>query len=484
MRTLVWFRGKDLRLADHAPLSDAVRAGEVLPLFVLDPHFFAPEKAQQMPHRMQFLLASLAELQAAVARLGSRLLVVAGRSVEVVPQWAAQWRVDRVVAHRWTEPFGVARDRKVAAALRVPLHLYEGETLLPPGTVRTGGGTPYTVFTPFARTVGRTLSLGPILPPPARLPPLPAEVTGGNDRLPTLAELGLTANPQLLAGGETAARVRLAAWLDGPGEHYASTRNLMGVAGTSRLSADLKFGTLSIREVWHAVARQVPAGPGRDSFLNELVWREFAYHLLHDRPDLLDAPFRSDWQHFPWQNNALAWQAWVEGRTGFPVVDASARQLLAEGFVHNRARMISASFLTRNLLTDWRHGAAHYLKYLTDGDWAANTAGWQWSAGCGTDAQPWFRIFNPVLQGERFDAEGSYVRRWVPELARLPSRWIHAPWTAPAGVLAQAGVRLGVDYPLPVEDHSVARARFLAVAGQHLGRGKPDAQSELNFAGD
>ena len=215
--------------------------------------------------------------------------------------------------------------------------------------------------------------------------------------------------------------------------------------------------------MWTAVEGAASGGAGVGSFLNELVWREFAHHTLWDRPELLERPFRPAFEGFPWRSDARSWRAWAAGRTGYPVVDAAARQLLGEGFVHNRARMISASFLAKHLLVDFRRGEAHYLRHLADADVASNDLGWQWSAGCGCDAQPWFRVFNPVAQGERFDPEGAYVRRWVPELSRLPARWVHRPWEAPPDALAAAGVRLGVDYPRPIVDHALARARFLEV---------------------
>ena len=242
----------------------------------------------------------------------------------------------------------------------------------------------------------------------------------------------------------------------------------MDLAGTSRLSADLKFGTISARQVWTAIGNALGETAAAHSFLNELVWREFTHSTLWDRPELLEQPFRPAFAGFPWRDDEARWQDWVVGKTGYPVVDAASRQLLGEGFVHNRARMISASFLTKHLLIDYRRGEAHYMKYLTDGDWAQNNAGWQWSAGCGCDAQPYFRIFNPVLQGEKFDPQGDYVRRWVPELARLPARHIHRPWQAPDAVLRAAGVELGATYPRPVVEHHFARERFLALAARHL----------------
>jgi deoxyribodipyrimidine photo-lyase len=469
MRTLVWFRGKDLRVSDHPPLLDAARAGEVIPLFVLDPFFFTPERARELPNRIQFLLESLQALADNLAHRSSRLLVVKGKSVDVVPRLAAEWKVDRVVAHRWTEPFGRERDRRVAALLEVPFDLYEGETLAAPGTVLTDAGEPYAVFSPFVRSFRRSVDVPAPVSMPQRLPPVPDGIDAHEAAIPDVADLGIERNPNILGGGERAAKKRLKTFLQTVAAHYHETRDQLAVAGTSRLSVDLKFGTLSARTVWHAAHAALPAqSRALAVFSNELLWREFSHSILWNRPDVLREPFRPQFAGFPWEYEARSWSAWVEGKTGYPVVDASARQLLFEGFVHNRARMISASFLTKNLLIDYRRGEAHYMKYLTDGDWAANDMGWQWSAGTGCDAQPYFRVFNPTLQGNRFDVEGDYVRRWVPELARLPKKYIHEPWKAPPSVQRDAGVHVGNDYPTPIVDLSETRQRFLRIASGHL----------------
>ncbi|HKO90694.1 MAG TPA: deoxyribodipyrimidine photo-lyase [Polyangiaceae bacterium] len=469
MRTLVWFRGKDLRVGDHAALNDAVRRGEVVPLFVLDPYFFAPERAQQTPHRSQFLLESLGQLAESLHALGSRLLVASGKSHEVVPAMARRWRVDRVVAQRWCVPFGRERDRRVSESLHVPFELFDGETLHRPGTLRTRQGKPFAVFTAFARAFHEApLELEPAARP-ERLPALPPDIVSDGTALPTLQQLGLSHNPRLLPGGEAAAEARLDAFLRGPARAYDAERDRLDVDATSRLSADLKFGTLSPRSVWRRARRSLSRRPkARDSFLKELLWREFAHASLWDQPELLEQPFRREWEDFPWRRSEADWQAWVTGHTGYPVIDAAARQLECEGFVPNRARMLAASFLTKHLLLDYRRGEAHYLRLLTDGDWAQNNLNWQWCAGCGCDAQPYFRVFNPILQAQRFDPEGLYVSRWLPELARLPARYLHAPWLAPPATLAQAGVQLGRDYPLPIIEHGLARQRFLALARGHL----------------
>lgn len=442
MRTLVWFRGKDLRVHDHPPLLDAIAAGDMICLFVLDPYFFAPGRAQQAPHRIQFLLESLTELARTIAGLGSHLVVVEGKSVDVVPRLAHEWRVDRVVAHRWVEPFGRERDERIAQALRVPLKLYEGETLLPPGTLRTSSGGPFSVFTPFKRAFLTTAQIAKPLPAPSRIPSLPAGVHADKIAIPTCEALGFLPNPRVIAAGERAARQRLADFAGARVDAYDRSRDqLADENGTSRLSQDLKFGTLSARTVWHAAAR---AGRGAEVFRSELMWREFAHAILWNHPRVLEQPFRPDFAGFPWRDDDEGWRAWCEGRTGHPVVDAAARQLLATGYVHNRARMIAASFLTKQLMIDYRRGEAHYMRWLTDGDWAQNNFGWQWSAGCGCDAQPYFRVFNPQRQGETFDADGAYVRRWVPEIGR--------------------------DYPAPIVNHAAARERFLDTAKRHLAK--------------
>lgn len=481
-RTIVWFRGKDLRISDHAPLRDALAAGEVIPLFVLDPYFFAPARARQLPHRMQFLLDSLSALEAALAERGSRLFVAAGESVEVVPRLLREWKADRVVAQRWVEPFARERDQRIREALGAKFELYEGETLLPPGTLRTGAGKPYSVFSQFARVFREAAMIGRPSPPPRTLPPVPRDIRAGTS-IPTCEQLGIERNPALLLGGEQAAKARLERFLRDAAAAYAEHRDRMDLPGTSRLSADLKFGTISARQVWTAVENALEGTPAARSFLNELVWREFTHSTLWDRPELLEKSFRPGFAGFPWQFDEALWQAWVVGKTGYPVVDAAARQLLGEGFVHNRARMVSASFLCKHLLIDYRRGEAHYMKYLTDGDWAQNNAGWQWSAGCGCDAQPYFRVFNPVTQGEKFDPEGDYVRRWVPELAKMPARYIHNPSEAPEAVLRVAGVRLEENYPCPVVDHRFARERFRAVAAQHLKRDTRDRVASENRSG-
>ena len=432
MRTIVWFRGKDLRVGDHEPLARAAAEGEVIPLFVLEPRFFGPGRARRAPHRIQFLLESLAGLQEGLSERGSGLVLLKGPSTSALPRVASRWKVDRVWAHRGSEPGGRARDIEVASALDVPLRLFEGETLAPPGSIRTRAGRPFSVFTPFKRAFLKEAFAGRPRPAPE---PAAAACGGFSAARPASTRLAATAwtwgRPATSRQISSSAPFRCGRSGTGHGTTFGTPRRARrsGINSCGGSSATTPCGTA--QRCW-----SVPSGTTSSEFDEQL------------------------------------WTAWTEGRTGFPLVDASARQLLREGWVPNRARMVSASFLTKHLLIDYRLGEAHYLKYLVDGDPAQNNLGWQWSAGCGCDAQPWFRVFNPVLQGVRFDPSGGYVRRWVPRLDRLPNRYIHRPWAAPAQVLEEAGVRLGLDYPFPVVDHTSARERFLRVARNYLrGRG-------------
>jgi deoxyribodipyrimidine photo-lyase len=464
---VLWYR-RDLRVHDLPALVAAADGADALvPLFVLDPRLTGATRMS--PARLVYLCAALADLDAALGERGSRLVVRRGDPREVLPAVAAEVGADAVHRSADHTPFATARDADVDEALAaagIASVDHPGVAVHEPGTVRTGSGDVYRVFTPFHRS-WKDRRIGDPLPAPEALPPVP-DVDA--EDLPTPKELGAELADDVLAalpaGGETAARERLDAFLDGPADDYDDARDLLAVPGTSRLSADLHYGCLSPREVHRRCDRRKP---GHATFATEIAWRDFYLHVMAEWPESAVTAFNPAMRDLPWRGESADARAWAEGRTGFPVVDAGMRQLLAAAWLHNRARMIVASFLCKDLLVDWRWGEAHFLRHLVDGDVASNNGGWQWAAGTGTDAQPFFRIFNPVTQGKRFDPDGDYVRRYVPELDAVPTRWIHAPWEMPEDVQEACGVRIGVDYPAPIVDHAEARREALAWFEEHRG---------------
>ena len=455
---LLWLR-RDLRLHDHPALAAALDGAQhVVPAYVLDPRLLEGPRASA--NRNWYLLHTLAELAESLAARGAPLVVRTGRPEEAIPQLADEAGAAAVLATRDVSPFSRARDRAVGEALAASgrrLHLKRGLLVAEPEEVQTDDGRPLTVFTPFSRRWA-AVPRRDLLDAPDAISSLPPGALASE---PIPAPPDPTADPALLPRpGEAAARERLARWAASPAlGAYADGRNDLAAEGTSRLSADLKFGTLSPLEVLQAAEGP---GDGRRVFVSELCWREFYAHVLWHFPHVVRGAYRPAYDAVPWVDDAPGLAAWRAGRTGYPVVDAALRQLATSGWMHNRARMIAASFLAKDLLVDWRHGEAHYLAHLVDGDVAANNGGWQWTAGTGTDAAPYFRVFNPVSQGRRFDPHGAYVRRWVPELARVPDAHVHEPWTMPPDVQAAAGCVIGRDYPAPIVDHAAARERALA----------------------
>ncbi len=453
--TVLWFR-RDLRLHDNPALTAAVEdAAAVAPLFVMDDAILGADPA---PNRLWFMLGTLRSLQDELERRGSRLHIRSGRPEEAVATFAREVGASRVHVSRDFSPYGRTRDLKVHEALarsNVPLRRHPGVLVHDPEAIVGRDGSPYTVYSPFRRAWDR-LERRAVLPGPDRIPPWPAVAPG---ELP--ARPHPTADPDLLPEpGEPAARERLARWVAGAVDGYATSRDELGAkGGTSRLSQDLRFGLLSPLEV--ATAASGP-GEGRRRFVAELAWRDFYAHGLWHRPALLREAFRPEMEAAFGPGDEAHVDAWREGRTGYPLVDAAMRQLAAAGWMHNRGRMVVASFLTKHLLVDRRVGESHFWRHLVDGDPASNNGGWQWAASTGTDPQPYFRIFNPILQARRFDPDGDYVRRWVPELAAVPAPWIHTPWLMPPDVAATSGCQIGVDYPPPIVDHSFARERALA----------------------
>lgn len=465
MTTVVWFTEHDLRVHDHEPLSEAASDSELLPVFVLDPDIYAPAVVARQSHRMQVTFDALAELRASLRARGSDLVCLRGRPDAVLPRIAQPGVVQRVVAHRRLDPPGRALEAELSRRLGPRFELFEGRTLAPPEAVLNRAGAPYRVFTPYWRQFLSTVSPAVPLGAPRRLPRLPGwldPLGESASALPTLDAFGLSPSNEVITGGETAAHQRLDRFLDTVANAYDRGRDDLDAKGTSRLSADLRTGALSVRQVWHAVHDRVRPDAAREAFLRELGWREFAYAIAWHWPDVLDRPYSPAFEHFEWPDDPIGFDAWRRGETGYPIIDAAARQLVSTGFIANRLRMITASFLTKHLLVHYQRGRDYFFDALVDGDVVVNDCGWQWSAGTGCDAQPYFRVFNPVAQGRRYDPDGTFVRRWVPELARLPNRYVHSPWMAPESVLSAADVRLGRDYSCPIVEHRFARERFLS----------------------
>lgn len=464
--TIVWFRN-DLRLADHPALSAAAaRGGPVIPLFIwspLDAGNWPPGAAARW-----WLHHSLEALAADLERRGSRLILRTGAALPVLRELISQTGAGAVLWNRRYGPDGRARDADCLAALLadgVRCQDFTGSVLYEPHDVRTQQGRPFQVFTAYWRAC-----LGQGEPAAPRPAPQQIRAPAAWPNTTTLNALRLLPRPDWAAGlraawtpGERGAQRQLAAFLTAALPGYAQARDYPAQPGTSRLSPHLQFGEISPRQVWHAV-RRAPGGvsTGAESYLRELGWREFAHHILLHFPHTVDSPLRPQFAALGWRRDEPGLRAWRRGRTGYPIVDAGMRELWQTGWMHNRVRMIAGSLLVKHLLIDWREGAAWFWDTLVDADLANNTLGWQWVAGCGADAAPYFRIFNPILQGRKFDSDGAYVRRWVPELARLPAEWIHTPWEAPAAALRAAGVELGTNYPRPIVAHEFARQRALA----------------------
>ncbi|MCM8748202.1 DNA photolyase family protein [Thermomicrobiaceae bacterium CFH 74404] len=460
----LWWIRRDLRLHDNQALAEAMRlARTVIPVFVLDPALLS--SASQSRRRTQFLFASLACLDRDLRSRGSKLIVRSGTPVEVLERLACEVGARWVVAEADYSPYALRRDRAVAQ--RVDLRLCPGLTLQDPRELRAPSGRPYTVFTAFARSWWQRPApqLDAVIPPPARLPPV-EDVS--SERI--VAELD--AFPvHVFPPGEAEARARLDAFVSGsdpPIFRYASERNRLDGAGSSRLSPYLRFGMVSVREAWCRASQLLERAPdeasraGVRAWLNELVWREFYITLLYSFPRMVRESLRPEYREIEWDDAGDALAAWYRGQTGYPAVDAAMRQLAAEGWISNRARMLVASFLVKDLLLDWRLGERWFFQQLIDGDPAANSGGWQWSAGTGTDAAPYFRVFNPTKQGERYDPGGRWVRKWVPELCHVPDEFIHRPWAMPRAVQERCGCRIGREYPSPIVDHAVARQRAIA----------------------
>ena len=466
--SIYWFRD-DLRLTDLPGLQAAANAGPVLPVFVLDPDLGDPWILGGASR--WWLHHSLKALQAALSEQGLELILRTGKPATVLATLAKEINAKTVHCSRHYQPWAHTLELSVRDALAdvgATLKRFPGTLLHEPEDVATGGGTPFKVFTPFWRACNRRPE-----------PSLPAEV-------PTLSAISAAPHSEdlrdwqltpsqpnwaygwndLWTPGETGAQSALSEFLSQHVINYGDGRDIPAEPNTSRLSPYLRFGNLSPRQVWHAAQgakRERPeTSESIDKFLSEIGWREFCYHLLFHFPTMPDEAFNPKFSFFPWGEDTERLKAWQAGKTGYPIVDAGMRELWHTGFMHNRVRMVVASFLTKHLLLNWREGEAWFWDCLLDADLASNACSWQWVGGSGADASPYFRIFNPIAQGEKFDKSGGYTRRWVPELSGLPDKYLHKPWEAPDDVLLAAGVSLGETYPEPIVDHKTAREEALS----------------------
>jgi deoxyribodipyrimidine photo-lyase len=469
---LLWFR-QDLRLADQRALQAAIKTGRpIIPLYILDDEAagdWRPGGASRW-----WLHQSLTTLSRDLEELGSRLVLRRGTAEETLLSLIEETGADEIYVTRRYEPWADRLDQDLAedfSKKTIGFKRFSGSLLFEPEALRTKAGDPFKVFTPFYKAC---LALGtpkPPLPKPDAMPS-PNEWPRSDD----LDDWSLSpTSPDWSAGlrerwqpGEAGAEARLEAFLDDAMADYADKRDRPDVVGTSRLSPYLHHGEISPNRCWQAIEQRLAStGDGRGerggrSYLRELVWREFSYHLLTHWPDLPTKAFRPEFENFPWETDERALKAWQRGQTGYPIVDAGMRELWQTGWMHNRVRMVVASFLIKHLLIPWQVGEAWFWDTLVDADLASNAASWQWVAGSGADAAPYFRIFNPMLQSKKFDPRGDYIRRYVPELGKLPTQHLHAPWEAPADVLRAAGVTIGESYPRPLVDHGMARKRALA----------------------
>lgn len=464
MKPIIWWIRRDLRLSDNPALLAALESGSpLIPLFVVDPRLWTVAQAGEK--RLSFLRASLQALDGALRERGSRLQVQRGDPLHALGRVAQQASAEAVFAEADFSPYARRRDEQVGRA--IGLKLVAGPALQPPGSVLTAAGKPYAVFSPFARAWREQLARADLEPlaAPDSLPSVPQIAA---DPLPRAGDL-----PAEFAftPGEALAQARLEAFTQGPDppvHRYAQQRDRLDLESTSQLSPYLRFGMLSARQAVRAALDAIAAAPdaaaeeGAQAWLSELIWREFYMHVLYHHPQVLGGPLQTVWSRIRWSDDRTAFEAWCLGMTGYPVVDAAMRQLRATGWIHNRARMIAASFLVKHLLIDWRWGERWFMRHLVDADLAANNGGWQWVAGTGADAAPYFRVFNPTLQGKKFDPQGNYIRRWVPELVDVPERAIHEPHRSPG----PSGQRLRPvstgSYPAPIVDHRQARERALA----------------------
>jgi deoxyribodipyrimidine photo-lyase len=456
-RTTLWWIRRDCRLEDNQALQAAPAAGEtIVPVFILDPALLSSGYVGDK--RTAFLLGSLRELDKGLRQRGSYLVIRHGKPLEELTALAGESKAGRIFAERDLSPY--ARQRDACIVEHLPLELVDGVSLHLPDLVHRADGSPYTVYTPSKRRWLELAVPGPesLIPAPGHIPTPP-----GIDSLP-IPDRPILPGTVPFRPGEKGAQRRLEAFVrsdvEAPISRYAERRDRMDIEGTSGLSPYLRFGMISIRQVILA-ALEAQSSPGAAVWLNELIWREFYISILYHFPQVLRQSFRPAYDGIAWRNREDHFAAWCHGERGYPVVDAAMRQLVRSGWMHNRARMFVASFLIKDLLIDWRWSERYFMQHLVDGDPAANNGGWQWTAGTGTDAAPYFRIFNSVLQGKKFDPRGDYVREWLPELAWIPDKYVHEPWKMSQTLQQDVQCVIGRDYPAPIVDHARARLATL-----------------------
>jgi deoxyribodipyrimidine photo-lyase len=454
-----------LRVEDNPALSAACKQGGVIPTFI-----YSPENEGKWPPGAAsrwWLHHSLTDLEASLKKLGLPLIIRKGHTVDVVQEIIQESSATAVYWNRRYEPSAIKLDERLRNALftqGIETQTFHGTLLFEPWSIANKQGKPFQVFTPFWKAC---LS-SPL--PEEQLPP-PHHITRGLIKIKSDSIESLQLLPKISwdeglkdnwKPGSSNAKPLLRTFLNNGIEHYPTNRDRPDIEGVSRMSPYLHFGEITPRMIWHEVIKRFPnETPFRESYLRQLGWREFAHHLLYHFPSTPEAPLRTGFVNFPWNCNEKNHNAWKNGLTGYPIVDAGMRELWHTGWMHNRVRMIVGSFLVKDLLISWNEGARWFWDTLVDADLANNTLGWQWVGGCGADAAPYFRIFNPITQGEKFDPEGHYVRKWVPELSQLPNKWIHRPWEAPELILRAAGIILGNTYPAPIIDHAAARLKAL-----------------------
>lgn len=468
--TILWFRS-DLRLADNSALMAAIESGgPIIPVFIWAPEEYAgwaPGGASQW-----WLHQALASLNEAWGDLGGELILRQGDSLQVLRDLIAETGATQVYWNRRYEGPLREVDAEVKRELRcdgIAVDSFNSALLNEPHTVAAGSGQPYKVYTPYWKKVKARAIEAPVSPQldtiqfPSKWPRSDSLETF--ELMPRLDwSVGIEARWDV---SERAAMARLETFLDEAVHSYQVDRDRPDQEGTSSLSPYLRWGQIGPRQIVAALKERCDVSTeGAEVYLKEIYWREFAYNVLYHFPNTPNRPLRVEYAEFPWQNDAETLKAWQMGQTGYPIVDAGMRQLWETGWMHNRVRMIVSSLLVKHLLQDWQFGARWFWDTLVDADLASNTLGWQWSGGCGADAAPYFRVFNPIIQGQKFDPEGDYVRRYVPELKHLSSKYIHTPWEAPDDTLDSAGIEIGVDYPAPIIEHKVGRARALAALAE------------------